>query len=53
MEQYSPDSFARHSQHVRNPISSRRKRRLLRLALGCAAVTAAAVALLAVALSGA
>jgi hypothetical protein len=52
MEQYTPDSFARHSERVRSPMSARRKRRLARLAIACAGVTAAGVALLAVALTG-
>jgi hypothetical protein len=52
MEQYTPETFARHTQRVRSPISSRRQRRLARLALACVAVTAASIALLAVALTG-
>ena len=52
MEQYTSDTFARHKQRVKSPISSRRQRRLARLALVCGAVTAAGIALLAVALAG-
>jgi hypothetical protein len=52
MQQYSPEDFSRHGQHVRSPVSTRRQRRLVRLALACGLVTAGGVALLALALAG-
>jgi hypothetical protein len=52
MGQFTPDTFARDTQRVRSPISIRRQRRLARLAVVCAAMTVAGIALFAVAFSG-
>jgi hypothetical protein len=51
MEQYQPESFARHSSRVRSPISSRRRTRLARLAIACALITAGGIALLTAAIA--
>jgi hypothetical protein len=46
VEQYQAESFTRHSTRVRSPISSRRHRRLARLAIACALMTAGGIVLL-------
>jgi hypothetical protein len=50
MEQYSTESFVRSGTRVRSPISDRRQRRLVRLAVACGAVVATGVALLTLAI---
>ena len=52
MEHYSPETFARHSTRVRSPVSTRRQRRLARLAVACALVTAGGLTLLVSAIAG-
>jgi hypothetical protein len=51
MEQVPAEQFTRNRRRVRSPISERRSKRLIRLAIVCVAITAGAVSLLAMALN--